>query len=117
MSFEGHMPFDEYQFRQQVDQGLETVQRVLENTRSPTYAENSDHTYCDKYALSEFLANSALAAQVNVLERMGIDAEKLQRLKEMSGKHSVTLRFESKETCTFEREVEVEQESSHQVVR
>ncbi len=117
MPFEGHVPFDEHKFRQQVDQGLETVQRVLENTRSPIYAADSDHTYCDKYALSEFLANSALAAQVNVLERMGIDAEKLQRLKEMSLKHAVTLRFESKETCTFAREVEVEQESSHQVVK
>ena len=88
-----HVHFDEYQFRRQVDQGLETVRRVLENTRSPTYAADSDHAYSDKYALSEFLANSALAAQINVLERMGVDAEKLRRLKEMSAKRSVTLRF------------------------
>ena len=112
-----HVHFDEYQFRRQVDQGLETVRRVLENTRSPTYAADSDHAYGDKYALSEFLANSALAAQINVLERMGVDAEKLRRLKEMSAKRSVTLRFQSKETCAFAKEVEVEQESSHQVVK
>ena len=111
-----HVHFDEYQFRRQVDQGLETVRRVLENTRSPTYAADSDHAYGDKYALSEFLANSALAAQINVLERMGVDAEKLRRLKELSAKRSVTLRFQSKETCAFAKEVEVEQESSHQLV-
>ena len=75
-----HPHFDEYQFRRQVDQGLETVRRVLENTRCPTYAADSDHAYGDKYALSEFLANSALAAQINVLERMGVDAAKLARL-------------------------------------
>ena len=117
---EGNMnrrQFDEYQFRRQVDQGLETVRRVLENTRCPTYAADSDHTYGDKYALSEFLTNSALAAQINVLERMGIDAENLRRLKEMSATRSVTLRFQSKETCAFAKEVEAEQESSRQYVK
>eukprot|EP01044_Picomonas_judraskeda_P008876 COSAG03_NODE_1044_length_4962_cov_35.783640_2_plen_482_part_00 len=111
-----HFHFDERQFRRQVDQGLEKVRRVLENTRCPTYAADSDHAYDDKYALSEFLANSALAAQINVLERMGVDAEKLRRLKEVSAKRTVTLRFQSKETCSFAKEVEVEQESSRQLV-
>eukprot|EP01043_Picozoa_sp_COSAG02_P035900 COSAG02_NODE_2599_length_8448_cov_229.846568_4_plen_887_part_00 len=109
--------FDEHAFRRQVDQGLKTVRRVLENTRCPTYAADSDHAYDDKYALSEFLANSALAAQINVLERMGVDAEKLRKLKEMAATHSVTLRFQSKETCTFLAEMEVEQESSRQYVK
>jgi hypothetical protein len=111
-----HEVWNEHRFRQQVAKALGTIKTVLENTRSPTYAADEDHSYDDKYALSEFLANSALASQVNVLERMGVDAGKLARLKEMSASRSVTLRFAAKETCTFVKEVEVEQESAHKHV-
>ena len=105
------MQFNEHRFRQQVDNALATVKTVLDNTRLPMYAAETDHAYEDKYGLSEFLANAALAAQVNVLENMGVDDASLARLKEMATTRSVTLRLQAKETCVFVKEVEVEQEA------
>jgi hypothetical protein len=112
-----HDHFDEGSFRRRVDAALSAVGTILENTRAPTLAEaGSDHSYDDKYGLTEFLTNAAMAAQLNVLERMGLDSAKLAQLQEVSATRSVTLRFMSKETCAFANEVIIEREGRSKVV-
>jgi hypothetical protein len=98
--------FHEEQFRRQVDQALNQVETILDVTRTPTYAEDQDHSYNDKYALAEFLTNTAVAAQMNVLEHMGLDEEKLHKLSDIvhQEKRSVTLRFAALESCSFLKE-------------
>ena len=92
-----------------VDSALSTVSTILGNARAPTLAEaGSNHTYDDKYLLSEFLTNAAMAAQLNVLEQMGLDSAKLAELQEISTTQSVTLRFALKHTCAFEKEIVTE---------
>lgn len=104
-------------FRQRVSGALSTVGTILQGTRTPTLAEvGTNHTYSDKYELSEFLTNTAIAAQLNVLERMGLDSATLTQLREMSAARSVSLRLKSKEECRFEKEVETEHENHRQLV-
>lgn len=102
--------FDETRFKRQVDAALTRVRTILDTTRQPQYAEDVQHKYDDKYMLAEFMTNAALAAQLNTLELLGLNAKSLQELKEWSDSRSVTLRFASEETCTFDRMVEKEVE-------
>ena len=104
-------------FRQRVSGALSTVGTILQGTRTPTLAEvGTNHTYSDKYELSEFLTNTAIAAQLNVLERMGLDSATLIQLREMSAARSVSLRFKSKEECRFAKKVETEHVGHRQLV-
>jgi hypothetical protein len=90
--------YDEVRFRRQVDAAIEQSKKVLDNTKvfrllgpvlgcltrcrqNPIYAADVPHQYEDKYLLSEFLCNTALAAQLNCLEQLGVDAKKLKQLK------------------------------------
>ena len=103
--------FDEPGFRRKVDAALRTVRQVLENTRAPTIAADTDHRYEDKFLLAESLTNTAVAATANALERMGLDRPKLARLEEMAATRSVTLRLACKEACAFVKEETIEVES------
>lgn len=60
-------PYDEYKFKQRVNKALEQIKTILDNTRAPQYATEVHHEYEDKYILSEFLANSTIAAHINNL--------------------------------------------------
>jgi hypothetical protein len=94
-----------------VENAIEDVKRILDETRSPKFFGDVDHSYEDKYALAEYVVNVGLASQLNGLEiSLGLDAKKLKQLMELSqqGKRSVTLRFVSQETCSFLREEEVD---------
>src|SRR5690348_12643252 len=102
--------FDEVRFRRQVDAALVQSKKVLENTKNPTYPADVPHQYDDKYLLSEFLCNAALAAQLNCLEHLGLDAKKLKTLKDWSETRSVTVRVKAEERCVFLREVKREEE-------
>eukprot|EP01122_Echinamoeba_exundans_P006772 TRINITY_DN1971_c0_g2_i1.p1 TRINITY_DN1971_c0_g2~~TRINITY_DN1971_c0_g2_i1.p1 ORF type:complete len:992 (+),score=172.24 TRINITY_DN1971_c0_g2_i1:130-3105(+) len=94
----------EDRFRRQVDKALASVKTILENERQPQLAADVPHTYSDKYALAEYLTNSALAAQLNVLEALGVTEKILHKLVQWSEKRSVTLRFKAEEKCEFDRE-------------
>eukprot|EP00545_Synedropsis_sp_CCMP1620_P000355 CAMPEP_0119005492 /NCGR_PEP_ID=MMETSP1176-20130426/1748_1 /TAXON_ID=265551 /ORGANISM="Synedropsis recta cf, Strain CCMP1620" /LENGTH=988 /DNA_ID=CAMNT_0006957305 /DNA_START=85 /DNA_END=3051 /DNA_ORIENTATION=+ len=98
--------FHEQQFRAQVEKALDSVQTVLDVNRKPRLAEDMDHKYDDKYALAEFLTNTTIAAQMNILERLGLTEDKLKRLYDMVhvDKRSVTISFEAEDTCTFLKE-------------
>jgi hypothetical protein len=91
---------------------MKHVQTVLDNTRQPRLAEDEEHTYDDKYALTEFLTNTSIASQMNALERLGLDPEKIMKVMgwvhSSSRSHSVTLRFVAEDTCQFMMEQEVD---------
>ena len=113
-----HMPrYDEGHFRGQVDRALTTLKQALHTTRHPTYAEDTDHTYDDKFGLVEFLTNVSLAAQFACLESIGLDAGKLAQLQALAhaGKQC-TLRLTATERCTFLREVSRDVDSASKVV-
>ena len=101
--------FEEDQFRRQVDRALKTVATILDVNRNPKYAQDQDHTYDDKYALADLMTNTAIAAYLNLLERMGLDESKLRQLIDIvhSDKRSVTLRFAAQDSCVFLKEQEV----------
>lgn len=88
------------------------MKRILDNTRNPRLAEDEEHTYDDKYALVEFVTNTAVASQMNAFERLGLDPEKFKIVAGWvhgEGKKSVTLRFKARDSCAFlkERDVDV----------
>jgi hypothetical protein len=104
--------FDEYGFRRKVDSALGQVATILANTRNPTYAADVPHKYGDKYGLAEFIVNSAVAADLTVLELLGLTADGLKTLVDWAKKRSVTLRLKAEERCEFDREEKRKVESS-----
>ncbi|GKY91218.1 hypothetical protein MPSEU_000094400 [Mayamaea pseudoterrestris] len=106
-----YTPFHEQRFRAQVNQTLQQLQSILENTRHPRLAEDdADHKYDDKFALAEFLANTAIAAEMNALERLGLDSEKLQTLCRWvhEEKKTVKIKFQAKDSCVLFKEQDVD---------
>jgi hypothetical protein len=108
--------FNEHQFHNSVNQALVQVRKILSTARHPVRASEVDHTYTDKYALSEFLTNVAIASQLNVLDRLGLAADSLATLQQLASKDAkeVTLRFEGTRTCTFVEERKTTVESPHE---
>eukprot|EP01127_Copromyxa_protea_P012735 TRINITY_DN3339_c0_g1_i2.p1 TRINITY_DN3339_c0_g1~~TRINITY_DN3339_c0_g1_i2.p1 ORF type:complete len:347 (+),score=85.66 TRINITY_DN3339_c0_g1_i2:34-1041(+) len=108
-------PYDLYAFRTKVQKALRDIATVLETNKRPQFPRDVPHTYDDKYLLAQLLTNSAVAAQLNSLEALGLDKEKLKTLVEFATDRAVTLRIKSVETCTFDREEEREVESASYV--
>ncbi|KAL7557208.1 hypothetical protein ACA910_001276 [Epithemia clementina (nom. ined.)] len=102
--------FDENSFRRSVDKAVEQVQTILGTTKKPRLAAEEDHTYEDKYALAEFVTNSSIASLLHVLDRLGLDAEKLQVLLKWvnDDKKTVTLSFRAQDSCVFLKETLVD---------
>jgi RNA-splicing ligase RtcB len=84
-----------------VTKALKRIETILDTTRNSRLAEEEEeeeeeeHTYDDKYASTEFLTNTAIAAQVNALEQLGLTPELLQTVSGWvhDDKETVTLRF------------------------
>jgi len=98
---------------------MKDVDRILSNTRNPRVASlDHDHTYDDKFALSEFLSKIALASLFNAFERLGLDKTTLRNLVSAvsKDKKSVTLRFASSEKCEFVKEDTIETVNPHELV-
>ena len=91
-------------FRSQVNAALERVRKVLDTNRAPTFPDAVHHKYVDKFLLAQFMTNTALAAHLNCLEHLGLNAASLKKLKEWSGRRSVTVRVKGEEKCEFDRE-------------
>eukprot|EP00980_Cylindrotheca_fusiformis_P021749 scaffold8569_cov139-Cylindrotheca_fusiformis.AAC.19 len=104
--------FNEQVFRSDVAKALNGIERILEVYRHPQLAEDVDHEYINKYELANHLVNTAIIAQMNCLERMGLTSEVL---KEMDPTKSATLRFQALEKCNFLKEqlVDVPSEDSY----
>ena len=79
-----------------MDSALSTCRKILSTARHPVRASEVDHQYADKYALAEFLSNTAIASELNVLDRLGLEADQLATLRDLAAKddEEVTLRFE-----------------------
>jgi hypothetical protein len=90
--------YSEQRFRSTIDNALQRVRTVLENNRSPQIPANVSHTYegtqfvvpylffslttSDKYLLAELLTNTALGAQVNSFEFLGLTAKNIDQILE-----------------------------------
>jgi len=73
--------------------------------------EQVEHTYEDKYLLTEFLCNMGLASQLTCLGHLGLRVAQLEQLKAWANTGAaVSLRIRTEEKCTFlrteKREVE-----------
>jgi len=130
-----YTPFQEQRFRASVTKALQQVKSILDTTRHFRLAEDEEHTYPDKFALCEFLTNTAIASHLNALENLGLDTTKLQIVSEWvhgnsstsgGGRSSsstsssestkgqrVTLRFQSHDSCVFLKEQDVEIVTEH----
>ena len=101
--------FEERRFRASVDQALHRIRQILETSRHPRLAEDEDHVYDDKYAVVDFCTNTAVAATMNALEKLGLQSSEWKQAMEwVQNKKSVTLRFEANDTCEFFKEQSVE---------
>jgi len=107
------------QFSLTIDRAMQVVEKILSNTRNPRVASaDHDHTYDDKFALSEFLSRIALASLFNTFEKLGLDKTTLRHLVSAVSeeKKSVTLRFAANEKCEFVKEDTIEVVDPRQVV-
>ena len=89
--------------KRKIERALERVRTVLHVNRHPQYPADVHHSYDDKYILSNFVTNTTLAAFLNTLELLGLDAAGLDTLLEWVKDRSVTLRFSGEERCVFDR--------------
>ena len=95
--------FDLYGFKVKVDQALEKVKLILDNTRNPQTAHDVMHEYNDKFVLASSLTDSYIAASMNVLQTFGLSAEILAKLSNLNQSKAISLRFSSEERCVFDR--------------
>ena len=97
------------QFHRDVEKAMHSVQQILETNRMPRLAHEMDHTYDDKYALSEFMTNTAMSALMSALERMGLTKDALATLQQwvQVEKRTITLRMEFCDSCHFFKEQNV----------
>lgn len=93
--------FNEVIFKSRVTLALEQVKKILDNTRTPDYPSEVQHEYEDKYLLSEFLANTTIAALLNSLEWLGVSNKPFKQLKEWAKTRNITLRLKAEEECKF----------------
>jgi hypothetical protein len=101
--------FIDWRFRASVEKALRSVEQILGTTRNPRLLEDEDHVYEDKYALAEFLTNTIVAAQMNVLGALGLTDEIFDELWKTvhEEKRSVTLRFQAELSTRFVKEEQV----------
>ncbi|GFH47178.1 hypothetical protein CTEN210_03653 [Chaetoceros tenuissimus] len=103
------------QFERRVYESMEVIKRILDANRNPRIASSEqDHTYDDKFSLSQLMTNIGLTATCNAFDALdehgGNTMQKALSLFLEHGK-SVTLRFQAKKKCEFLSEEEKEDES------
>jgi len=111
------LDYEEGRFRRKVDAALSELRKTLSAARHPVYAPNEPHVYDDKFGLANFVNNTSLAAQLNCLEALGLDEQKVRQCVQWvhsGGKH-VTLGFYASEQCEYLRECtrEVQSKTKH----
>ncbi|CAK0819699.1 unnamed protein product [Prorocentrum cordatum] len=76
-------------FQDSLDKAMGRVRAVLDAARCPCFASDAHHQYSDKYLLAEFMTRAAMASQVNCLSTLGLDAERLSRLRAWAASQAV----------------------------
>ena len=105
--------FDQQRFERKLSKALDQARLVLEVNKNVTNPGNLPHQYDDKYHLTNYLSNSAILSVLIALGTLGIDLNILNKLKEWSVTHEVSLRFQSQEKCEFVKETKREVENPH----
>lgn len=72
----------EHQFEHQLREALEACKKVLATTRNPKVPVDVDHTYSDKFVLAKWCVKAAIASQFALLEKVGLNGEKLDKVLE-----------------------------------
>jgi hypothetical protein len=90
-------------FTTTVQQAMENVRDILEKERNVQLAEHQEHEYADKFALVEQQTHSLWRSLKSIFARLGLD------LSSMADAANVTLFFEGKSLCEFDKETEVEE--------
>jgi len=100
--------WNEHRFRTKTREALVRVKNILDTNKEPTNAEEVPHVYDDKYALANYLTNTALAADLNILKEFGMGDQILETLNTKAAKNNRTilLSFEADERCEFIEEKE-----------
>ncbi|KAG7365189.1 hypothetical protein IV203_038392 [Nitzschia inconspicua] len=93
--------FEQVFFENRVSDALKEVDRILNLDRNPRLAGDVSHEYADKYALANTLTNTAIIAQMNVLDRLGLTND---ILKKIDFTKATTLRFQAFDSCEFIKE-------------
>ena len=93
--------FSEARFRSQVSVALDRISKVLEVNKRPVLADSLLHKYDDKFALAESLTNMAFAAEVVILQVLGLNPESLALLLRWVEERTVTLRFRGNQVCSI----------------
>ncbi|KAG7346198.1 hypothetical protein IV203_005266 [Nitzschia inconspicua] len=93
--------FNQVFFENRVSNALKEVDRILNLDRNPRLAGDVSHEYADKYALANTLTNTAIIAQMNVLDRLGLTND---ILKKIDFTKATTLRFQAFDSCEFIKE-------------
>jgi len=86
--------FSESEFKRSIQNALKSVKSILETTRNPVLLEDTDHTYQDKYALVEFVINSAIASYGNVLKHIGVKEDLLDQALRWTHESKLTVELE-----------------------
>jgi len=92
------------QFEHRLGRAIEQVRVVLDTAKASCFADHVHHQYEDKYLLAEFLTNAAAASQLNGLAILGLNAERVLKLRGWAEGSAVSLRLRAEERCTFLRE-------------
>jgi len=104
--------FDQHGFSQSLNKAMRKVTQLLDNQKFPQLAETVDHEYEDKYELAEFLVKSGSIATSNALLELGLKFEDLKTIVSWAEKKSVTLKFQSEQTCAYSHSKTYDEESS-----
>jgi len=94
-----------------VDKALERVHTHFGHTTcQPHLAHKEDHTYDNKFTLTEFTINTCNAAIINAFWHLGLTTDKFQTISKWvhNDQQSVMLCFEAQDTCTFVKESIIE---------
>ncbi len=87
-------PYDKLRFEGKVQDALESVRKILGNTRQSNYSNSASRSYEDNYALVEVLTNTTLSSLSFCLEQLGISKKELITMTQWAKERSVTLRWQ-----------------------
>ncbi len=73
--------FEAKKFIEKTDKAMSVVRQLIDLNRQPLIAGDAPgHEYSDNFILAEFIATTAIAAQLQVLEHLGVSNQKITEL-------------------------------------